>query len=245
MDAIILAGGRGERLMPLTSDRPKCLVEIAGRPLVCYQLRWLARQGIRRVVISCGYRWTRIQQVVGDGGAFGLQVEYAPEEKPLGRGGGLRKALAQLRSDPPPPSSEQHSATLRAPVLACNGDVLTSLALRPMLREHRQSQALATLLLVPYVSQHGLADVDASGRIVGFREKPSLPYSLSGGVYIMSPAIEELLPRRGDHERTAWPQLAANGQLHGYRFRGYWQSVDSVKDVALAERQVQRRRLAA
>ncbi|HVA22884.1 MAG TPA: NDP-sugar synthase, partial [Chloroflexota bacterium] len=156
------------------------------------------------------------------------------EETPLGRGGGLRKALGVLKGFPLPPRRE------REPVVACNGDVLTALPLRSMVRQHRRSDAMATLLLAPYVSQHGLVDVEQDGRISGFREKPGLPYWLSGGVYILSPEIEQHLPRKGDHETTTWPRLAREGRLRGYRYRGFWQPVDSAKDVSEAERRLER-----
>jgi NDP-sugar pyrophosphorylase family protein len=222
MQAVILAGGRGERLMPLTADRPKCLVEVAGEPLIAHQLRWLSSHGVDRVVVSCGYQWQRIQAFVGDGQNFGPEVSYAVEETPLGRGGGLRKALGTL-------------ALGGEPVAACNGDVLTELPLEKMVTQHRRSGALATLLLAPYVSQHGLVEVDAAGLVTGFREKPALPYWLSGGVYVLSPEIERLLPAKGDHETTTWPKLAKAGRLQGYRYRGFWQPVDSAKDVREAE----------
>ena len=225
MRAIILAGGRGERLMPLTADRPKCMVLIAGQPIVAHQLRWLAAQGVDRVVISCGYRWQRIRQAVGDGAAFGLDVSYAVEDTPLGRGGGLRKALSQLPRSP-------------EPLVACNGDVMTTLPLGPMVGHHQRTQALATLLLVPFVSEHGVVDVADGGRIAGFWEKPALPYWLSGGVYVLSPEIARRLPRKGDHETTTWPRLAAEGRLQGYRYPGFWQPVDSAKDVSEAERRL-------
>jgi NDP-sugar pyrophosphorylase family protein len=231
MQAVILAGGRGERLMPLTADRPKCLVEVAGRPLIEHQLSWLAANGVLEVVVSCGYRWKRIREVVSDGSAFGLAVSYAVEETPLGRGGGLRKALGEFRRSP-----EWEGE----PVVACNGDVLTRLPLRAMVRQHRRSGAASTLLLVPYVSQHGIVDVDSGDWITGFREKPPLPYWLSGGVYVLSPEVRQLLPRKGDHEVTTWPRLAGEGRLAGYRYRGWWQPVDSAKDVALAEERLRR-----
>lgn len=227
MDAIILAGGRGERLMPLTADRPKCLVEVGGRPIVLHQLEWLARNEVRQVVISCGYRWRKIEQLLGSGLSAGLPVNYAPEESPLGRGGGLRKAIGVLQP--------------KEPFIVCNGDLLTTLPLRPMAREHRRSGALATLLLVPAVSPHDIADVDEEGCISGFREKPALPYFWSGGVYVLSPVIERLLPRQGDHEASTWPRLASKGQLRGYRYRGYWQPIDSAKDLRDAERRLGRR----
>ncbi|HLG73808.1 MAG TPA: nucleotidyltransferase family protein [Chloroflexota bacterium] len=240
MQAIILAGGRGERLMPLTADRPKCLVDVAGHPLIDHQLRWLAANGVDQVVVSCGYRWERIREAVGDGGAYGLRVHYAVEDTPLGRGGGIRKALDELKGFPRPPQRER--ARERAPaVVACNGDVLTALPLAGMLRHHRRTQAMATLLLVPFVSQHGIVELGEADRVEGFKEKPVLPYWLSGGVYVLSPAIEKLLPRLGDHETTTWPRLAKSGKMAGYRYRGFWQSVDSVKDVGLAEAALRRR----
>lgn len=213
--------------MPLTADRPKCMVEVAGQPIVAHQLKWLADQGVKHVMISCGYRWQVIQQAAGDGSSFGLQVGYAIEETPLGRGGGLRNALRQLR-----PKDES---------VVCNGDLLTSVSLRTMRRAHRRNGAVATLLLVPAVSGHDIADVDEAGRITGFREKPALPYFWSGGVYIVSPEIERLLPRRGDHEATTWPKLAVHGKLHGYRYTGFWQPVDSAKDLAEADRRLRRK----
>ncbi|MDE3074330.1 MAG: nucleotidyltransferase family protein [Chloroflexota bacterium] len=221
MKAIVLAGGRGQRLQPLTLDRPKCLVEVAGKSIAQRQLEWLAGEGVDEVIFSCGYRWEMIRQAIGDN-AFGMLVRYAPEEQPLGRGGGLRHALSQLQLG-------------ADPVVALNGDVLTRLQLADMAAQHQAAAALATLLLVPYVSQHGIVDLGEDDRVVGFREKPRLPYWLSGGVYLLSPAIRELLPERGDHETTTWPELARQGRLHGYRFEGFWRSLDSAKDVAEAE----------
>ena len=247
MQAIILAGGRGERLMPLTADRPKCLVEVAGQPLIAHQLRWLAANGATQVVVSCGYHWQRIEAFVADGSAFGLQVTYAVEDTPLGRGGGLRKALERLRRVPLPslsPSAQdwerRGEGAPGEPVVACNGDVLTALPLAPMFRQHRRGGATATLLLTPFVSGHGVVDVDGDGRISGFREKPALPYWLSGGVYVLSPEIAILLPRKGDHETSTWPKLAREGRLQGYRYRGFWQPVDSPKDLREAERRLVR-----
>ena len=93
MQAIILAGGLGERLRPFTSDRPKTMVQIAGAPILAYQLAWLKAAGVNRFVISCGYRHDVIQEHFGDGERFGVQIEYAIEWEKLGTGGGLKLAL--------------------------------------------------------------------------------------------------------------------------------------------------------
>ncbi|MBV9120162.1 MAG: nucleotidyltransferase family protein [Chloroflexi bacterium] len=231
MRAIILAGGRGERLMPLTADRPKCLVEVAGTPILGHQLEWLAANGVDEVALSCGPSSAQIREYAADGAEFGLHLTYAIEATPLGRGGGLRFAWGQFQS----------GKADRDPVVAVNGDLLTGVSLRQMRSAHERSGALATLLLVPLVSQHGLVDVDPDGRILAFREKPALPYFLSGGVYLLSPEVLDMLPRKGDHEVSTWPRLATEGRMHGYRWKGFWRSIDSVKDVSEANLALQRR----
>src|SRR3972149_8060071 len=98
MQAIILAGGKGERLRPFTEDRPKCMVEILGVPLLGYQLQWLSSQGVTDVIISCGYRHEVIQNFFGSGEKWGVSLQYSVESQPLGRGGALRLAFGLLAS---------------------------------------------------------------------------------------------------------------------------------------------------
>ncbi|HEU0166875.1 MAG TPA: nucleotidyltransferase family protein [Chloroflexota bacterium] len=231
MQGIILAGGRGERLRPLTDERPKCLVEVAGETIVGYQLRWLAANGIVHAVISCGYRAEMVRAAVGDGTRFGLRVSYAIEHEPLGSGGGLRLAAQGL-------------AAGEEPIVAVNGDVLTALNLRTMAREHRKQRAAATILLVPLVSEKGIVDLDGEGRITAFREKPPLPYLMNAGVYVMSGEALAALPARGSVETHTWPSLARRGLLRGYPYRGMYCTVDSQKDLATAEQRLSRRGLA-
>ncbi len=221
MKAIIIAGGRGERLLPLTADRPKCMVEALGKSIAVRQLEWLATQGVDEAIFSCGYRWDVIRHTVGDGLWLGLTVRYAVEDQPLGRGGGLRKALLLLDT--------------AEPLVAMNGDVLARPDLAAMVAQHQQSGAVATVMVVPYVSDDALVDVGAGNRITGFREKPRLPFWINGGIYILSPAIVELLPEVGDHESLTFPQLAEEGRLHAFPFEGDWVSVDSAKDLSTAE----------
>ena len=218
MRAIILAGGKGERLRPLTDDRPKGMVEVADRPILAYQIAWLRRYGVTDVTISCGYLADVIQQYFGDGRGFGVRISYAIEAEPLGRGGGFRLALGEQ------PGSE--------PIIGTNGDIITNLDLAAVLRRHRAAGVLATDVLVPLQSPYGIADLDERGYIAGFREKPMLPYWLNGGIYIFEPQIRGLLPERGDHEDTTFPRLAAQGQLLGHRTRAYWRPADTAKDVA-------------
>jgi NDP-sugar pyrophosphorylase family protein len=218
MYAIVLAGGKGERLRPFTEDRPKAMVEIMGIPILGYQLQWLQAHGVTRVVIASGYRHEVIEHYFGDGERLGLPIVHAVEEQPLGRGGALRAALAQV------PDSENV-------IIATNGDVITTMPLGPLVQAHAASRAVATVVLTPMVSPYGIVELDAEDRVTHFREKPELPYWINAGVYALSPAIRELLPRRGDHETTTFPELARDGRLAAFRTRAYWRGVDTIKDM--------------
>jgi len=229
--AIILAGGKGERLRPLTDDRPKCMVEIAGRPILAYQLAWLRRHGILDVTISCGYLAEVIQARFGDGSDLGLRLRYAVEQQPLGRGGGFRYALGTIKTGDP--------------VVGTNGDVITNLDLSDLIGRHRESGAIATDVLVPMLSPYGIVEVDGDGFVQAFREKPELPYWLNAGIYVFDPAIRELLPALGDHEDTTFPRLAAERRLLGYRSRAFWRAADTIKDIGELERELGGRNLDA
>lgn len=230
MHAIVLAGGRGERLRPFTEDRPKPMVEIMGIPILGYQVEWLQAQGVTDLVIACGYRHEVLEAYFGDGERLGVRITYAVEHEPLGRGGALREALGQI------PAGEDA-------VIATNGDIITNLRLAPLLEAHRTRRVLATIALMPFVSPYGIVEVGADDRVTHFREKPELPYWINAGVYVLSPSIRERLPERGDHETTTFPALAQAGQLGAYKSRGYWRGVDTIKDVNEVASELQSRLL--
>ena len=221
MHALIIAGGEGERLRPLTEDRPKPMIEVAGRPILEHQVRWLADQKITDLVLLCGYKAEVIQEHFGNGDRFGVRVQYSLEEEPLGRGGALKQGARLL-----PPGTED--------VLALNGDVLTNQPLAPLLRFHDQKDSFATVMLSRLHSPYGIVRQDRGGRIISFDEKPLLPHWINAGIYLLSPAFFDRLPPRGDHEVSTFPELAAEGKLYGYRSRAYWRSVDSFKDLTEA-----------
>ena len=226
MKAIVLAGGKGERLRPYTNDRPKGMVEVLGVPILAYQVRWLRANGIDGVLFSCGYYHEVIEDYFGDGARFGLKIEYVVEEVPLGRGGGIKLAFSRLE-----PGDD--------PVVVTNGDVITNFPLRDMVAEHRASGVMATIYLAPYFSPFGIVELDEQHHVCGFREKPELPYWINGGVYLLNRAIYELLPDKGDHEITTFPQLAQREQLRAFCSRAYWQSVDTVKDLSVTSRDLE------
>lgn len=227
MYALIIAGGEGERLRPLTNDRPKPMVAVAGKPILEYQVEWLREQGVSDIVMCCGYRAEAIQRHFGDGQGWGLRIHYSIEGEPLGRGGALKLGYRLV-----PPGKEA--------VLGLNGDTISRQALAPLLRYHRRKGAVATLMLVPLRSPYGIARLDRRGRILAFVEKPALPHWINAGVYVLSPPFFQRLPEKGDHETTTFPALAAEGKLFGYKSNAYWRGVDTMKDLSEAEEEVRR-----
>jgi NDP-sugar pyrophosphorylase family protein len=221
MYALVLAGGKGERLRPLSEDRPKPMVLLAGKPILEYHLTWLRDEGVTHALLLCGYRSDVIQSHFGDGRRLGLTIEYSLEDEPLGRGGAFKLAFSRV-----PPSEEL--------LIGTNGDVLCNQPLAPILRAHRASGAVATVMLTRFVSPYGIVRVARDGRIIRFEEKPRLPHWINAGLYVLSRPFFDLLPDVGDHEDTVFPLLAERGQLRAYRARGYWRSIDTVKDLTEA-----------
>ncbi len=225
MHALIIAGGEGERLRPYTWDRPKPMVEVAGRPILEHQVRWLKRYGVTDIVMLCHYRAEVVQDYFGDGSRFGLRIRYTVEEEPLGRGGALKLGYSLL-----PPEAD--------PVIALNGDILTTQPLDRLLAYHRRKGAVATVMLVPLKSPYGIVQVGRGGWVKAFVEKPRLPFWINGGIYVLSRHFFPLLPDRGDHEDTTFPLLAQQGKLAGFRSRAYWRAVDTIKDLREANEEV-------
>jgi NDP-sugar pyrophosphorylase family protein len=222
--AVILAGGKATRLRPYTDDRPKAMVAIADRPIVDWQLEWLAGQGCEQVVVSCGYLADVLAAHLS-AQQSGMKVDVVAEDEPLGRGGALRFAAGHL-----PYKSERW--------LALNGDVLCRFSLGEMIDRHDDADAVATVALAQYRTSWGIATLDERDRIVGFVQSPSLPYWINGGVYAFEPEVTDRLPLRGDHEDTLFPQLAVDKQLAAYKINSYWRGVDTVKDVKEASEEL-------
>jgi len=215
MRAVILAGGEGTRLRPLTLSVPKPVVPVVDRPFLRHQLDLLASAGVRDVVFSVAYRPERVEAVFGDGSAFGVKIRYAVEDTPLGTGGAVRNALDLLDDR----------------TIVMNGDVLTDVDLAQLVRRHEQQQASATILLtpVPNPSAYGLVETDASGRVLRFREKPKpeeiTSDTINAGIYILETRVIDLIPPSVSHsiERGFFPALLARGDVvFGPVHRGYW-----------------------
>ena len=227
MYALILAGGQGERLRPLTDNLPKPMVPVAGKPILAHQVAWLKAAGLTDVVFLAGYRWQAIKDYFGDGQALGIRAHYSLEDSPLGRGGAIRKGMSLV------PETEQTMVVL-------NGDVITRQSLEALLQRHRACKDadpghLATIMITPMVSPYGLVDVDSLDRVVGFREKVRMPHWINAGVYVLERGILPELPEIGDHENDAFPRLAAAGRISAFKTTEFWRSVDSFKDLREAE----------
>jgi NDP-sugar pyrophosphorylase family protein len=218
VEAIILAGGKAERLGDAAQGRPKALVDVAGRPLCSYQIGLLAQAGVDRVIVSCAAG--NEDDFVRDLGGLGVEIVPIAEPEPLGRGGGLRFA-AQAREE-------------RGPVYALNGDELLDVDLRALLSHHRKRAAAATVTLTPLQSPFGIVELAEDDTVIGFREAPRLPHWVNVGVYVLDEEALERLPEKGDHEQTTFPELAREGKLLGFRHEGTWLTVNTPKQLRLA-----------
>lgn len=218
MVAIILAGGKGERLRPLTDKVPKPMIDILGRPLVEYQVLWLKDQGITRIIFSCGYKSEVIIRYFKDGSRFGLKIDYAIEEEPLGRGGAFKNALKFT-----PQATEL--------VYGSNGDEVIVEPLQPFIDFHKKNNAMATILLQRLISPFGIVEIEDNGRVTTFREKPELPHWINAGVYILNRSCIQMFPDVGDHETETFPDLTKKGKLYGYKPSGFRGTVNTIKEM--------------
>ncbi|MBI3590063.1 MAG: nucleotidyltransferase family protein [Candidatus Melainabacteria bacterium] len=218
MKAIILAGGKGERLSPFTNNCPKGMLKIEGKPILEYQLQWLVKYGVTQVIFACGYLNEVIKDYFGNGERFSVEIEYSVESEPLGRGGAVKKAWDKILSD--------------EAIIVTNGDIYTEMNLQNAIIAHKNNKpAIATICLFPYKSPYGIVRMDANGFVDGFDEKRTLPYWVNGGIYIFEHEVKKYLPDRGDHETTTFPQLAKEKLMFGYKSMDYWRGIDTVKDL--------------
>ena len=217
MEAVILAGGKAERLGDAAAGRPKALVEVGGRPLAAYQVEQLAAAGVERVLLSCAAGQEELFAAALDG--LGPEIVTVPELEPLGRGGGIRFA-ANRRQE-------------QGDLFVLNGDELVDVDLSRLLALHREHVAAATITVVPLRSPFGVVELD-DDVVTGFREAPRLDQWVSCGIYALGEEALERFPERGDHETTTVPELAAEGRLRALRHEGIWLTVNTPKDLRVA-----------
>ena len=214
MQALILAGGEGTRLRPLTSTIPKPVVPLANRPHMAFMIDWLRRFGVDDVILSCGFMADGVRRVLGDGADLGVRIRYVEEPTPLGTGGALRFA----------------GELLDERFLMLNGDVLTDIDLAIQLRQHERTGARATIALmeVEDPSAYGLVTLDDDCSVTEFLEKPSADevatHLINAGVYVLEHSILDEMAPPGTNisiERDVFPALVGRG-LYGCVAHGYW-----------------------
>ena len=225
MDAVVLVGGEGTRLRPLTLERPKPVLPLLGRPLLAYVLERLAEAGVTRVIFGCGYLPDPIQACFGDR-ALGLELEYVVEPRPMGTAGGIRHAARGRVSET---------------FLALNGDILADAPLADLVAAHRACSAVATIALTPVEdpSRYGLVRTDESGRVLGFVEKPEPAQIdtnlINAGAYVLEAGVLDLIEdgQPVSIERETFPSLVGSG-LFALAQGGYWSDVGTPESYIAA-----------
>jgi mannose-1-phosphate guanylyltransferase len=221
LQAVILAGGFGKRLKPLTDNVPKPMIVVGGIPILERQILWLKKYGVEEIILCVGYKKESIMNYFGDGRHHKMKIEYSFEEDPLGTGGALRKARELIRGD----------------FVFTYGDIMTDLDLNRLTRA-LESNYLAVMAAVPLRSPFGIVEMQGD-KVKIFREKPLLhDYWMNAGVFFFSRSIFDLLPQRGSLESITLEKLALEGKLKAVRYsKSVWRSVDSHKDIEEAEKE--------
>jgi mannose-1-phosphate guanylyltransferase len=217
VQAVILVGGEGTRLRPLTSGTPKPIVTLVDRPFIAFMLQWLARHGVDEVIMACGFLATKVKEVLGDGSRFGVKLTFFEEPEPRGTAGALKFVESDLQDR----------------FLMLNGDVLTDVDVTAQIAQHEATDAVGTLGLVEVddPSAYGLVLRNADNSVSGFLEKPGPEqlegverYYISAGIYVLERSVLDLIApdRNVSIEREVWPALVGKG-LYGYGGDGaYW-----------------------
>ncbi len=226
MLAAILAGGFGKRLRPYTEEVPKPLVEVAGKPILEWQIEWLKKHGVEEFVLLIGYRKEKIIEHIGSGSRLGVRVTYVVEDEPLGTGGAVKNA--------------EHILSKTDVFLVLNGDILTNLDPTKLV-EKLDEGYLGVIATIPLPSPYGVLEIEDS-KVKGFIEKPKLKdYWINAGVYALKPSALKYFPEKGDLERTAFPAMARDGVLAAVKYIDiFWKAIDTYKDLEEAAKTIEK-----
>jgi len=218
MKALILAGGRGKRLRPLTDKIPKSLIPINKKPLIQYTIKYLKKFGINEIIICSGYKSKQIQNFLKKKKNFGCKIEYSVEKNPLGTAGAIRNAIKNLSDES---------------FLVINGDIITNIDLKKILKKPN------TIAANELKTKFGTMEIK-NNRILKFNEKTDVQNVwMNPGLYHLSTGILKILPRTGSLEAEIFPKLAKNKSLHTVKFKNVlWHSIDSFKDIELSSQEI-------
>ncbi len=231
MKAVVMAGGEGSRLRPLTIRRPKPMVPIVGKPVMEHILNLLKRHGITEIVITVQYLASNIEDYFGNGSQFGMRITYSREDVPLGTAGSVKNAEEQLTE----------------PFLVISGDALTDYNLKDIIEYHQEKKALATLTLahVHNPLEYGVIITNEEGHITQFLEKPSwgevFSDTINTGIYVLDPAIFAYFEKDKlfDFSQELFPMMLKKGDpIYGYIASGYWCDVGNLPEYMRANADV-------
>jgi len=222
MKALILAGGRGKRLRPLTDKIPKSLIPINKKPLIQYTINYLKKFGINEIIICAGYKSNQIQNFLKKKKNFGCKIEYSIEKSPLGTAGAIRNARKNLSDES---------------FLVINGDVITNIDLKKILKKPN------TIAANELKTKFGTMKIK-NNKILKFNEKTDVENVwMNPGLYHLSADILKILPHKGSLEAEIFPKLAKKKSLHTVKFKNIlWHSVDSFKDIELSSQEINSRK---
>ncbi len=229
--AVLLVGGKGTRLRPLTLERPKALVPLLNQPLLSYELSLLARHGITDVILAVGYRADALKAALGDGSAWNVRLTYVEDPSPLGTAGALKNV----------------ESLIDGPFVAMNGDLVYDVDLGSVTRAHIESGATITFCLrrVEDIRRFGLIQCDDNGRVLAFKEKQEVDETrrntVNSGLYVMSPDVPAQIPpgREFSNETQLFPGLLEAGHpLFGFvpPHQGYWADVGTLESYLQTSR---------
>jgi len=216
LKSVILAGGFGKRLKPLTDNRPKPMIEILDKPILEWQIKHLAKNNIKEIIICVGYLKEQIIDYISSGNKFDVHVAYTVEDEPLGTGGALKNTYSLLKDE-------------KNGFFMINGDILTNINFLDLANENNHSK----LALVPLKSPYGIVEFDENLNVTGFEEKPNIDGKwINAGIYFFNQEVFDYLPERGNIETTALPAMAKEQKLKAKNFeKSFWKSIDSHKDI--------------
>jgi NDP-mannose synthase len=222
MQAVVLAGGKGTRLAPYTNVFPKPLMPIGNMPILEVLLRQMKAAGFDEVTLTVGHLAELLEAFFKDGQRFGLHIRYSIEDDPLGTAGPLASV-----------------GRLTNTFLVCNGDILTTLDLRELLKFHREQKGIATIAMHHRKVKINLGVIEMNGgyEIAGYVEKPSMDYMVSMGIYMFEPRILEYIEPNQylDFPDLVLKVLAAKEKVYGFPFDGYWQDLGNPEDYQQAQ----------
>jgi mannose-1-phosphate guanylyltransferase len=223
--AVLLAGGQGDRLKPLTNDMPKAMVEINEKPLLHWIIEWLKKNDVTEIIIGVAHLKEKIISYFGDGSRFGVKILYSVHTVEGGTAEGFRLAISRY--------------VTQDVFFALNGDQITDVDLRDLAKFHLNTRLVATMAIANLQCPFGHIQIDGNNNILGFQEKPlCLHMSCNTGIYVFNKTILDYLPDTGDIEKTAFIALAKAGLLKAYPYSGRFITVNTHKDLVEAKKQL-------